>query len=68
MGVGGKWYYASQIPWLSKNKPDPSKGFFRDIYNVYEVYCGERSAENLIVTHGKYLKVLLKEWHERKKS
>ena len=52
--------------WISKNKPDPSKGFFRDIYNVYEVDCGERSAENLIATQGKYLKVMLKEMHERK--
>ncbi len=52
--------------WLSNNKPDSTKGFFKDIYNVYEVDCGQRSAENLLTTQGKYLKVMLKEMTERK--
>ncbi len=43
------------------NKPDPSKGLFKDIYNVFEVDCGQPSAENLFSTNGKGLKVLLKQ-------
>ncbi len=56
MSMGEKWYYASQIPLALQNKPDPSNGFFRDIYNVNEVDCGEHSAENMIATQGKYIK------------
>jgi hypothetical protein len=43
------------------NKPDPSKGFFKDIYNVFEVDCGLASAENMFSTKGKAIKVLLKQ-------
>jgi hypothetical protein len=51
--------------WLgpSTNKPDPAKGFYKDIYNVFEVDCGQATAENMFMftTEGKLMKVLLKQ-------
>ncbi len=45
------------------NKPDPTKGFYKDIYNVFEVDCdcGQATAENMFATEGKLMKVLLKQ-------
>ena len=54
---------SAEYLWLrpSTNKPDPAKGFYKDIYNVFEVDCGQATAENMFATEGKLMKVLLKQ-------
>jgi hypothetical protein len=34
---------------LPSNMPDSSKGFFKEIFNVYEVACGGNSAGRVLL-------------------